>query len=92
MKLGDEHSLGRRCQAVMNGARPIPARNRSEFLRNLFAELTKHPELGPGIIGRVVMRSSASISPRARGTTSAASRADGEGLKRPMATSPMANR
>ena len=37
--------------AVMEAARTIPSRDRSEFLRDVVVELSKYPELGPGIIG-----------------------------------------
>jgi len=40
--------------AVMEAARPIPARDRGEFLRDVSAEFQKNPELGVGIVGRVV--------------------------------------
>jgi hypothetical protein len=39
--------------AVMKAAKPIPSRDRSDFLRDVVAELQKYPEIGPGIIGRV---------------------------------------
>jgi hypothetical protein len=42
--------------AVIDAARPIPPRDRSAFLRDVVAELQKCPELGPGIIGRVVAK------------------------------------
>ena len=40
--------------AVMDAARPIPARDRDAFLRDVAVELAKYAELGPGIIARVV--------------------------------------
>jgi hypothetical protein len=40
--------------AIMEAARPIPPRDRDQFLRDCAAELARYPELGPGIIGRVV--------------------------------------
>ena len=42
--------------AVMEAARPIPPRDRSNFLRDVVAELQKYPELGPGIIGGVTAK------------------------------------
>jgi hypothetical protein len=41
---------------VMEAARPIPARDRDQFLRDVAAELAKYPELGPGVVGRVVAK------------------------------------
>jgi hypothetical protein len=40
--------------AVMDAAAPIPRRDRDQFLRDVAAELARYPELGPGIVGRVV--------------------------------------
>jgi hypothetical protein len=40
----------------MDAAAQITARDRDKFLRDVVAELTKYPELGPGIIGRVVAK------------------------------------
>jgi hypothetical protein len=42
--------------AVMEAARPIPPRDRDQFLRDVAAELARYPELGPGIIGRVTAK------------------------------------
>jgi hypothetical protein len=42
--------------ATLKAARPIPARERDQFLRDCAAELAKYPEPGPGIIGRVCSR------------------------------------
>ncbi|KRQ97567.1 hypothetical protein [Bradyrhizobium valentinum] len=42
--------------AVIDAARPIPSRDRSDFVREVVAELAKYPEIGPGIIGRVVAK------------------------------------
>ncbi len=39
--------------AVMSAARPIPPRDRDQFLRDVAAELSRHLEIGPGIIARV---------------------------------------
>ena len=39
--------------AVMDAARPIPPQSRDRFLREVAAELAKHSELGPGLVGRV---------------------------------------
>jgi hypothetical protein len=39
--------------ALMTAARPIPPRDRDQFLRDVAVELAKYPEVGPGIIGRV---------------------------------------
>jgi hypothetical protein len=41
---------------VMEAARPIPPRDRDQFLRDVAAELAKYSELGPGIIGRVTAK------------------------------------
>jgi hypothetical protein len=40
--------------AVMGAARPIPRRDREAFLVDVASELANYPELGPGIVGRVV--------------------------------------
>jgi hypothetical protein len=41
--------------AVMDGARPLAPEHRDAFLRDIAAELAKHPdELGPGIVHRLV--------------------------------------
>jgi plasmid stabilization system protein ParE len=40
--------------AVMEAARPIPARDRDQFLRDVADELARYPEIGPGVIHRVV--------------------------------------
>jgi hypothetical protein len=40
--------------AVMEAARPIPARDRDQFLRDVASELAKYELLGPGIVARVV--------------------------------------
>ena len=40
--------------AVIEAARPIPPRDRDAFLRDVAAELAKHPEIGPGVVDRVV--------------------------------------
>ena len=37
----------------MDAAKPIPARDRDAFLRDVAAELAKYPELGPDIVSRV---------------------------------------
>jgi hypothetical protein len=42
--------------AVMEAARPIPARDRDQFLRDCAAELSKYPEIGPGIVSRITSR------------------------------------
>ncbi len=42
--------------AVMEAARPIPPRDRDAFLQDVAAELSRYPELGPGIVGRVVAK------------------------------------
>jgi hypothetical protein len=42
--------------AVMEAARPIPARDRDAFLRDVSIELSRYPEIGPGVIGRVVSK------------------------------------
>jgi hypothetical protein len=42
--------------AVMEAARPLPPRDRDEFLKAVAAELSQYPEIGPGVIGRVVAK------------------------------------
>ncbi len=42
--------------AIMEAARPIPPRDRAKFLQAVSVELSKYPELGPGIVGRVVAK------------------------------------
>jgi hypothetical protein len=42
--------------AIMEAARLIPPRDRDQFLRDVASELSKYPEIGPGIVGRVVAR------------------------------------
>ena len=42
--------------ALMAAARPIPARSRDQFLRDVVSELSKFPEIGPGIIARICAR------------------------------------
>jgi hypothetical protein len=42
--------------AVMTAAAPIPPRDRDQFLRDVASELSRHPELGPGIVGRVTAK------------------------------------
>ena len=41
-------------QILIEAARPIPQHDRAAFLADVAAELARYPELGPGIIGRVV--------------------------------------
>jgi hypothetical protein len=43
-------------QIVLSAAKPIPPRDRDQFLRDVASELARYPEVGPGIIGRVVAR------------------------------------
>lgn len=43
-------------QTLMSAAAPIPPRDRDAFLREAAAELSKYPELGPGIVSRVASR------------------------------------
>ena len=40
-------------QILMDSARPLQPHQRSEFLQACAAELSKYPEIGPGIVGRV---------------------------------------
>jgi hypothetical protein len=40
--------------AVMAAAAPLQPHQRSEFLRDVSAELARYPEIGPGVIHRVV--------------------------------------
>jgi hypothetical protein len=42
--------------AVMEAARPIPARDRDQFLRDVASELARYPEIGDGIIHRVTAK------------------------------------
>jgi hypothetical protein len=42
--------------AVMTAAAPIPPRDRDQFLRDVASELSRYPELGPGIVGRVTAK------------------------------------
>jgi hypothetical protein len=42
--------------AVMEAARPIPARDRDAFLRDCAAELQKYEVIGPGIIARITAK------------------------------------
>ena len=42
--------------AVMQAVRPIDPRERDQFLRDVDAELAKYELIGPGIIGRVVVK------------------------------------
>ena len=48
--------------AVMTAAAPIHPRERDAFLRDVVAELAKYPEIGPGVVGRVVRRDPAPAS------------------------------
>ncbi|TYL85713.1 hypothetical protein [Bradyrhizobium cytisi] len=41
-------------QTVMAAAAPLQPHQRSQFLRDVAAELARHPEIGAGLIGRVV--------------------------------------
>jgi hypothetical protein len=51
--------------AVMDAARPIPPRDRDQFLRDVANELARYPEVGPGVIGRVVAKTQrAHLAPR----------------------------
>jgi hypothetical protein len=43
-------------RAVMSAAAPLPPHQRDAFLRDVAAELAKHLEIGPGVIGRVCSR------------------------------------
>ena len=43
-------------QIVMEAARPIPPRDRDQFLRDVASELAKYELLGPGIVSRVTSR------------------------------------
>jgi hypothetical protein len=42
--------------AVMAAAAPIHPRERDQFLRDVAAELSKHLEIGPGVVGRVTAK------------------------------------
>ena len=42
--------------AVIDAAKPLQARQRSEFLREVIVELQKYEVIGPGIIGRVTAK------------------------------------
>ena len=51
--------------AVMAAAKPLQPHQRSEFLQAVAVELSRYPELGPGIIGRVTSRlQRAHLAPR----------------------------
>ncbi|MDN3279105.1 hypothetical protein QWJ07_32910 [Frankia sp. RB7] len=39
---------------VMSAAKPLAPHQRGAFLADVAAELARHPEIGPGLIGRVV--------------------------------------
>ena len=41
---------------VMDAAAPVHPRERDQFLRDVVAELEKHLEIGPGIVGRVTAK------------------------------------
>ena len=40
--------------AIMEAARPIHSRDRDQFLRDVAIELSRYPEIGPGVVGRVI--------------------------------------
>ena len=40
-------------QTVMTAAAPLPPQDRDKFLRDVAAELAKHPEIGAGLVARV---------------------------------------
>jgi hypothetical protein len=42
--------------AIMDAAKPIPAQHRSEFLRDVSAELSKFEVIGVGIVSRIAHR------------------------------------
>jgi hypothetical protein len=42
--------------AIMEAARPIPPRDRDQFLRDVAVELARYPEIGVGVIHRVTAR------------------------------------
>ena len=46
--------------AIMDAAKPIPARDRDAFLQAVTAELQRYPEVGIGIIHRVTAKQRAS--------------------------------
>ena len=41
-------------QVVLDAAAPLLPQDRDSFLREVAAELARYPEIGPGIVGRVV--------------------------------------
>jgi hypothetical protein len=43
-------------QILLTAARPIPAQHRSDFLNDVASELSKYPEIGPGVIHRVTAK------------------------------------
>jgi hypothetical protein len=52
--------------AIMDAARPIPARDRGAFLADVAAELSRYEVIGPGVIHRVTARlQRAHLAPRA---------------------------
>lgn len=50
------NTVGPELAELQAAARPIPPRDRSEFLRDVAVKLSRYPELGPGIIGRVTAK------------------------------------
>jgi hypothetical protein len=42
--------------AIMDAAAPLPPHQRAAFLRAVSTELSKYPELGPGVIARVTAK------------------------------------
>jgi hypothetical protein len=42
--------------AIMEAAKPIPVRDRDQFLQAVASELSKYPEIGVGVIHRVTAR------------------------------------
>ena len=51
--------------AIMEAARPIDSRDRDQFLRDVAIELSRYPEIGPGVVGRVIGKPAARTSQRA---------------------------
>jgi hypothetical protein len=42
--------------AIMAAAAPLQPRDRDQFLRDVASELARYPEVGPGVIHRVVAK------------------------------------
>ena len=61
--------------AIVEAARPLAPRDRTKFVEAVAVELSRYPEIGPGIVGRVPAKLQRRISIRPNSTSSAASMA-----------------